>query len=121
MTLKSLFLVSYQQSIYQHRLKIQSFLKVRFSISYAKSLLFSHFFFFSLIGEVLSKIDKVYQSWMGVKNTIMQVTYFLNDPMFNFLFYFILYWEKVTSYKKLSHNLNLEVQIVWKIFCLEML
>ena len=42
----------------------------------------------------------------------MQVTHFLNGPMLNLLFYchIILYWEKVTSYKKFSHNLTLKVQ-----------
>ena len=51
----------------------------------------------------------------GVKNAIMQVTYFLNGPIFNlwFNYHIILYWEK--SYEKFSHNLTLEVQIVWKI------
>ena len=45
-----------------------------------------------------------------------QVTYFLNGPMLNLLFFIIvLYWEKVTSYEEFSHNLTLEVQIVWKI------
>ena len=40
-----------------------------------------------------------------VKNAIMQVTYFLNSGMSNFLFYchIILYWQKVTSYEKFSH------------------
>ena len=33
-----------------------------------------------------------------------------------FIVIFILYWEKVTSYdEKLSHNITLKVQIVWKI------
>ena len=47
----------------------------------------------------------------------MQVTYVLNDPMFNFLFYchISLYVENVTSYEKCSHNLTLIVQIAWKI------
>ena len=46
----------------------------------------------------------------------MQVTFFLNCPMFNLLFYcnIILYWQKVTFYDKFSHNLTLEVQILWK-------
>ena len=47
----------------------------------------------------------------------MQVTYFLNGPMFKFSFYchIILYWEKVTSYENFSHSLTLEVQIVLNI------
>ena len=50
-----------------------------------------------------------------MKNAIMQVTYFLNGPLFNLLFYchIILYWEKVTFYEKFSHILTLEVQVVW--------
>ena len=52
-----------------------------------------------------------------MKNAINQVAYFLNGPMFSLLFYchIILYWQKLTSYEKFSHNLTLEVQIVWKI------
>ena len=51
-----------------------------------------------------------------MKNAIIQVKYFLNDPMFNLLFYChnILYWEKVASYEKFSHNLTIEVKILWK-------
>ena len=47
----------------------------------------------------------------------MQVTYFLNGPMFNLLFdcHTILYREKVISYEKFSYNATLEVQIVCKI------
>ena len=47
----------------------------------------------------------------------MQVTYFLNDPMFDLLLCFniILYLEKVTSYQKFSKNLTPEVQVVLKI------
>ena len=47
----------------------------------------------------------------AVKNAIMQVTYFLNSHMFNWLFYWhiISYWEKLTFYKKFSHNLTLEI------------
>ena len=39
----------------------------------------------------------------GMKNAVMQVTYFLNDTMVNLLFYchIILCREKVTSYEKL--------------------
>ena len=53
----------------------------------------------------------------GVKIAIMQVTYFLNGPIFNLLFccHIILYWKKLTSYESFSHNLTFEVQIVWKI------
>ena len=52
----------------------------------------------------------------GVKNAIMQVTFFLNGPTVNFSFYclIILYWEKVNYYKKYSHNLKPEVQIMWR-------
>ena len=50
----------------------------------------------------------------------MQLTYFLNGPMFNLLFYcyIILFREKVNSYEKLDRNLTLEVHIVWKISAL---
>ena len=44
-----------------------------------------------------------------VKNVIMQVTYFLNGPMFNLLFccHIVLYREKVTSFEKFNHKLKL--------------
>ena len=47
---------------------------------------------------------------------IMQVTYVLNGFMVRLLIYcqIIIYWEKVTCSEKFSHNLTLEVQIVWK-------
>ena len=53
----------------------------------------------------------------GVKNIIMQVTYFLDGHRLNLLFYYhiILYWEKMSPYEKYSHNLTPEFQIVWKI------
>ena len=55
----------------------------------------------------------------GVNNAIMQVTYFLDGPMFNLLFCcsIILYLEKMTSYEKFSKNLTLEVQISGKCQC----
>ena len=39
----------------------------------------------------------------------MQVTYFLNDPMFTLLFccHFVLYCEKVTSYERFNHKSKL--------------
>ena len=45
----------------------------------------------------------------GVKNALMQVSYFLNDLMFNLLFYchITLYWEKVTSYEKSNYDSKL--------------
>ena len=48
---------------------------------------------------------------------------FLNGPMTNLLFYchIFIYWEKVTSQEKFSHDLTLEVQIVWKISNVSML
>ena len=69
------------------------------------------------IGEVMKYNWQSMTKLNGVKNAIMQVTYFLNGPMFNLLFYchIILYWEKVTSFEKFSQNLTVEVQIVWKI------
>ena len=49
-----------------------------------------------------------------MENTFMPVIHFQNDSLVNLLFYFhiILYYEKVTSHQKYSHNLTLEVQIV---------
>ena len=51
------------------------------------------------------------------ENAIMQVTYFLNDFIFNLFFFchIVLYWEKMNSYEKFSRNITLEVQIVWTI------
>ena len=51
-----------------------------------------------------------------VENAIIQVTYFLHGPMSNLLFYckIILYWEKVTSYEKFSHNLPLKSKLSGK-------
>ena len=36
-----------------------------------------------------------------------------------FYCHIILYWQKVTSHEKFSHNLTLEVQIVWKILAFQ--
>ena len=49
----------------------------------------------------------------GIKNAIMQVTYVLSGSAVNLLFYcrIIIYWEKVTSEDKFSHNLAIKVQI----------
>ena len=51
----------------------------------------------------------------GMKNVIMQVTYFFHGTMINLLFICRItsYWEKMTSCEKFS--LTLEVQIVWRI------
>ena len=56
------------------------------------------------------------QSWIGWKNGIMEVTHFLNDPMFNLLFYchIILNWEKVTSYKNWGTLLSLKSKLSGK-------
>ena len=45
-----------------------------------------------------------------VKTATMEVTYFLNSPMSNLLFYcfIILYWEKVTSYEKFRLTLTFQ-------------
>ena len=53
----------------------------------------------------MTKCDKV--EWG--KNVIMQVTYFLNDPMFTLLFccHFVLYCEKVTSCERFNHKSKL--------------
>ena len=58
-----------------------------------------------------------------MKNPIIQVTYFLNGPMFNLLFYchIIFYWEKVTYWSpNCLENFNvlmlqMEVSKCWKI------
>ena len=44
----------------------------------------------------------------------MQMTYFLNGPIFNLLFYcyIILHREKVTLCEKFNHNLTIDFQIV---------
>ena len=56
-------------------------------------------------GVQLTKCDKVERG----KNSNMQVTYFLIDPMFTLLlcYHFVLYWEKVTSYDKGNHKSKL--------------
>ena len=53
----------------------------------------------------------------GMKNVIMQVTYFLHSSMINLLFicHITLHQEKMISYEKFSHSLTLEVHIVCKI------
>ena len=42
---------------------------------------------------------KAYLEWNGIKNSTMQVIYFLNGPMANLLLYchIFIYREKVTS------------------------
>ena len=61
----------------------------------------------------LTKCDKI--EW-GEKYDYASDIIF-NGPMFNLSFYchILLYWEKVTSYEKFSHNRPFEVQIVSKI------
>ena len=117
----------------QHvRLKIQLCLKIWFFTSfdirwYAEAFIYpkNHLFsFYSFLvkfsewhrGSVRVKLTKYDKAEWG-ENVIMQVTYVLNVPMFNLLFFchFVLYWGKVTSYEKFSHNLTHEVQTVWKI------
>ena len=59
-------------------------------------------------GKVVEENWESVRKLNGVKNAIMQVTYFLIGLMFSLLFYChnILYWEKVTSYEKFSYNLT---------------
>ena len=83
-----------------------------------KSSFLSFYSFLFLVNNTGKMIEENWQSVTkvnGVKNAIMQVIYFLNGPMFNLLFHchIILCWEKMTSYEKFSHNLTLEVQVVW--------
>ena len=84
-------------------LKIQSCLKMWFSTSvditwyaeaaiYGKNLFLSHSIvswlsFVSDTGEVVQQNWQSVINLNGVKNTIMQATYFLNGPMFNLLFH----------------------------------
>ena len=67
------------------------------------------------ISEVKSSVINLNE----VKNDIMEVTYFLNDPMFKLLFYchIILYREKLTSYEKFSLNLPLKSKLSGKFQC----
>ena len=59
------------------------------------------------------KIDKVWQSWIGWKMPLCKWHTFWMTPCFTIFYcYIILYWEKVTSYEKLNHNLTFEVRIV---------
>ena len=48
----------------------------------------------------MTKVTKV--EWNGIKNAIMQVTYFLNSPMANLLFYFIFFYTE----RKWLHKRN---------------
>ena len=52
----------------------------------------------------------------GMKNEIMQVTYFLNVPMVNLVFYshIKLNWEKVTSHENLAAILPLKSRLSGK-------
>ena len=84
-------------------LKFQSHLKMWFSTSidimwypeaaiYAKNLFGSHsivswWSFVNDTGEVVEQNWQSVTKLNGVKNAITQVTYFLNGPMFNLLFY----------------------------------
>ena len=78
---------------------------------YTKNLLSSH----SIVSKwsLVNDTGRVKLTQLnGVNNAIMQVT-LIEWPRFNLLFYchIILYWEKMTSYEKFSHNITLEVQI----------
>ena len=56
--------------------------------------------------HICKKIGKVVTKLNGVK---VNVTYFLNGPVFNLLFYchIVLYWEKVTSHDKFNNKSKL--------------
>ena len=60
-------------------------------------------------GEVMEYNWQSVTKLNGVKNAIMQVTCFLNSPVFNLLFccHIVLYLEKVTSYEKFNHKSKL--------------
>ena len=51
----------------------------------------------------------MWQKWMGLKDVIVQVTYFLNGSMVNSFFccHITLYWEEETCFEKVT----LEIQI----------
>ena len=61
---------------------------------------------FSEHGKNLQSVTKLNR----VNNAIIQVTYFLNSPMFNLIFCcnVILYLEKVASYEKFSKHFPLD-------------
>ena len=66
----------------------------------------------------MSKNDQVWQSWKEWKISLYKWHTFWMAPFewSNLFFDFdiVLYQEKVT-YEKFSHNLILEIQIVWRI------
>ena len=82
---------------------------------------YSFLSFHSLLFSVNNKGKVTELNWQcetlvnGMKNVIMQVTYFFHGSMINLLFICRItsYWEKMTSCEKFS--LTLEVQIVWRI------
>ena len=100
--LKMLFFTSSDITWYSHKPKNSSFLSfysflVNFSENHRGSVRECNW-------QRVTKLN-------GVKNAIMEVTYFLNDLMFNLLYFCLIvsYWEKVTSYEKFSHNFK-----IWK-------
>ena len=53
----------------------------------------------------------------GMKNVIIQLTYSLNGPMINLLFYchIVLYCAKVTSYDKFRQSFTLSAMLLMKV------
>ena len=113
-------------------LKIQLCLEMWFSTSvdarwyaeaakYAKNLLstLSIVSWWSLMNDrgsvrvKLTKCDKI--EWSEKCHYASDIPLEWLHVWFVFYCHIILYWEKVTSYEKLSHNLTFEIQIVWKI------
>ena len=54
---------------------------------------------------------------MGVRNVIIQVTYFLNGPMFNL--FFLLPYSIILRETDFFLDLTLEVQIIWKLLAFQ--
>ena len=100
--LKMLFFTSSDITWYSHKPKNSSFLSF-----YSFLVNFSEKHRGSVREYNWQRVTKL----NGVKNAIMEVTYFLNDLMFNLLYFCLIvsYWEKVTSYEKFSHNFK-----IWK-------
>ena len=65
------------------------------------------------IVNLIFNVSDFLRSFTGWKLPLWKMTYSLNGPVINLLFYchIVLYWEKVTSYDKFSHRLILEDQI----------
>ena len=92
---------------------------------YSKNLLFPlfpHYLFFSQYfvifseyhgrwqGKWITQVREVWHRWMEWKMPLCK--WHVNLLLYCHI---IIYWEEVTFYEKFSHNLTLEVKIIWKI------